>query len=43
MIIGETGVRKSTWLHCFLNYLQGIQIEEKNRYYLFDEKTSRKI
>ena len=38
MVIGETGVGKSTWLHCFLNYLQGIQIEEKNRYYLFDEK-----
>ena len=38
MIIGETGVGKSTWLHCFLNYLQGIQIEEKNRYYLFNEK-----
>ena len=38
MVIGETGVGKSTWLHCFINYLQGIQIEEKNRYYLFDEK-----
>ena len=38
MVIGETGVGKSTWLHCFLNYLQGIQIEEKNRYYLFNEK-----
>ena len=38
IVIGETGVGKSTWLHCFLNYLQGIQIEEKNRYYLFDEK-----
>ena len=42
MIIGETGVGKSTWLHCFLNYLQGIQIEEKNRYYLFDEKNFKK-
>lgn len=38
IVIGETGVGKSIWLHCFLNYLQGIQIEEKNRYYLFDEK-----
>ena len=38
MVIGETGVGKSTWLHCFINYLQGIQIEEKNRYYLFNEK-----
>ena len=42
MIIGETGVGKSTWLHCFLNYLQGIQFEEKNRYYLFDEKNFKK-
>jgi GTP-binding protein EngB required for normal cell division len=38
MVVGETGVGKSTWLHCFINYLQGIQIEENNRYYLFDEK-----
>ena len=38
MVIGEAGVGKSTFLHCFLNYLQGIQIEEKNRYYLFNEK-----
>ena len=38
MVIGEAGVGKSTFLHCFLNYLQGIQFEEKNRYYLFDEK-----
>ena len=38
MVIGETGVGKSTWLHCILNYLQEIQIEEKNRYYLFNEK-----
>ena len=38
MVIGETGVGKSTWLHCFINYLQGIQIEENYRYYLFDEE-----
>ena len=38
MVIGETGVGKSTWLHCFINYLQGIELEEKYRYYLFDEK-----
>jgi len=38
MVIGETGVGKSTWLHCFINYLQGIQMEEKYRYYLFNEK-----
>ena len=42
MVIGDTGVGKSTWLHCFINYLQGIQIEENNRYYLFDEKKLQK-
>ena len=42
MVIGETGVGKSTWLHCFINYLQGIQIEENNRYYLFDEEKLQK-
>jgi hypothetical protein len=41
MVFGETGVGKSAWLHCFLNYLQGIQIEENNRYYLFNEKQMR--
>ena len=25
MVIGETGVGKSTWLHCFINYLQGFR------------------
>ena len=38
MVIGETGVGKSTWIHCSINYLQGIELEEKYRYYLFDEK-----
>ena len=38
MVIGETGVGKSTWIHSFINYMQSIQIEENNRYYLFDEK-----
>ena len=38
MVIGETGVGKSTWIHSFINFMQGIQIEENNRYYLFDEK-----
>ena len=38
MIIGETGVGKSTWLHCFINYMQSISIEENNRYLLFDEE-----
>lgn len=39
MIIGETGVGKSTWIHCFINYMQSIQLEENERYYLFDEKS----
>ena len=38
MIIGETGVGKSTWIHCFINYMQSINIEENNRYLLFDEE-----
>ena len=39
MIIGETGVGKSTWIHSFINYMQSIQLEENDRYYLFDEKS----
>ena len=42
MVIGETGVGKSTWLHGFINFMQGIQIEENKRYYLFDEKALQK-
>jgi GTP-binding protein EngB required for normal cell division len=38
MVAGETGVGKSTWIHAFLNYMQGIQIEENIRYLLFNEK-----
>ena len=38
MVVGETGVGKSTWIHAFLNYMQGIQIEENIRYLLFNEK-----
>ena len=38
MILGDTGVGKSTWLHSLINYIQNIQFEENNRYYLFDEK-----
>ena len=38
MVIGDTGSGKSTWLQCLLNYLQEIQLEENERYYLFDEK-----
>lgn len=39
LIIGETGVGKSAWAHCLINYLEDIQLEEINRYYLFDEKS----
>ena len=42
MVAGETGVGKSTWIHAFLNYMQGIQIEENIRYLLFDEKEKQK-
>ena len=38
MVIGELGSGKSTWLQSLLNYLQEIQLEENERYYLFDEK-----
>ena len=39
MLIGETGTGKSCFIHSLFNYLQGIQLEEDNRYYLFDERT----
>ena len=42
MVVGETGVGKSTWIHTFINYMQGIQIEENIRYLLFDEKEMQK-
>ena len=42
MVAGETGVGKSTWIHAFLNYMQGIQIEENIRYLLFNEKEKQK-
>ena len=38
MLIGETGVGKSTWIHSLLNYMQDIEIEEDIRYLLFNEK-----
>ena len=38
MVIGETGVGKSTWIHSLLNYMQDIEIEEDIRYLLFNEK-----
>ena len=34
MILGETGVGKSTWLHSLINYIQNIQFEENNRYFI---------
>ena len=43
MVVGETGVGKSTWIHIFINYMQGIQIEENIRYLFFDEKEMQKI
>ena len=39
MFIGEIGVGKSTLMHSFINYIQGIQLEENSRYLLFDEKS----
>jgi len=39
MFIGEMSVGKSTLMHSFINYMQGIQLEENNRYFLFDEKS----
>ena len=38
LIIGETGVGKSTWIHSLLNHLEEIDIDENLRYILFDEK-----
>ena len=38
MIIGGTGVGKSTWINALLNYIQDIEIEEDIRYLLFIEK-----
>ena len=39
MFIRETGVGKSSLMHSFINYIQGIQLEENSRYFLFDEKS----
>ena len=38
MIIGETGVGKSTFIHSLLNYLEEVEIDENIRYLLFNEK-----
>jgi len=42
LVVGETGVGKSTWIHALLNYIQGIQIEENVRYKIFDQTELRK-
>ena len=42
LIIGETGVGKSTWIHSILNYLQEVEIDEDIRYLLFDEQKQQK-
>ena len=38
MIIGETGVGKSTFIHSLLNYLEEVDIDENIRYLLFNEE-----
>ena len=38
LVIGETGHGKSTWINALINYFQGIQLEEKIRHNLFNEK-----
>ena len=41
MVIGYTGMGKTTWLNCFINYLQNIQFENKERYILKIEDNHR--
>ena len=36
--LGMTHIGKSTWLNGFLNYIQNIELEENNKYYLLDQK-----
>ena len=43
LVIGETGVGKSTWIHALLNYMEVIKIEESIRYLIFDEKEIQKV
>lgn len=38
MIMGETGVGKSTFIHSLLNYLEDVEIDENIRYLLFNEE-----
>ena len=40
MVLGETGVGKSTWINSFINYLEDIQLEDDGRYFLFDKKSN---
>lgn len=42
LIIGETGVGKSTWIQSLLNYLQEVEIDENFRYLLYDEQKKQK-
>lgn len=42
MLIGETGVGKSTWIHSLINYFLNIEIDENIRYLLFDEEIKQK-
>ena len=42
LIIGETGVGKSTWIQSLLNYLQEVEIDEDIRYLLYDEQKKQK-
>lgn len=42
LVVGKTGVGKSTCFKDFINYIQGIKIEDNYRYYLSYEKNLQK-